>query len=108
VEKEFSLKGSGTSHRLEVHAFLMLERVVDSKDLLVSVLLQAEGQFIGKTSLGTVEEGQELLLSLLWDQPRQRFVATSQAAESKPILSFVPFASPDACRLPPLSEFAVA
>jgi len=95
-QKEFSLKDSGTTHRLEVQAFLILERVAGSKEFLVSVLLQADGQFIGKTSLGTVAEGQEILLSLRWDQPRQRFVASSQVAGSVPILSFIPFASPDA------------
>jgi hypothetical protein len=100
VMKEFSLKDAVASHHLKVHAFLMLERVPDSKDLLVSVLLQAEGQFIGKTSLGTVADGQEVLLSLRWDQPEKRFVATAEAAGSGPVLSFIPFASPDACRLP--------
>jgi len=92
--EEFSLKQSGTSHRVEVQAFLILERVVDSKDFLVSVLLQACGQSIGKTSVGTVAEGQEILLSLRWDQPRQRFVASSEAAGSTPVLSFIPFRSP--------------
>jgi len=90
------LKLSATNHRLEVQAFLMLERVVGSKKFVVSVLLQADGQFIGKTSLGTVAEGQEILLSLRWDQPRQRFVASSQAAGSVPVLTFIPFASPGA------------
>jgi hypothetical protein len=33
---------------------------------------------------------------LRWDQPQQRFVASSQAAGSKPVLSFIPFASPEA------------
>ena len=89
------MKDSGTTHRLEVQAFLILERVAGSKEFLVSVLLQADGQFIGTTSLGTVAEGQEILLSLRWDQPRQRFVASSQVAGSVPILSFIPFASPD-------------
>jgi len=42
----------------------MLKRVAGSKDLLVSVLLQAEGKFIGEGSLGTVVEGQEIWLSL--------------------------------------------
>src|SRR6267378_6890531 len=93
-QKEFSLKDSGTTHRLKVQAFLILERVAGSKEFLVSVLLQADGQFIGKTSLGTVAEGQEILLSLRWDQPRQRFVASSQVAGSVPILSFIPLASP--------------
>lgn len=87
---------NGTSHRLEVQAFLMLERIAGSKEFVVSVLLRADGQFIGKTSLGTVAEGKEILLSLRWDQPRQRFVASSKAAGSMPILSFIPFASPDA------------
>ncbi len=100
VHKEPKLRDNGTNHRLEVQAFLMLERVAGSKEFLVSVLLQADGQFIGKTSLGTASEGQEILLSLRWDKPKQRFVASSQAAGSVPILSFIPFASPGACRLP--------
>src|SRR5216683_2418596 len=106
-QKEFSLKDSGTTHRLEVQAFLILERVAGSKEFLVSVLLQADGQFIGKTSLGTVAQGQEILLSLRWDQPRQRFVASSTAAGSMPILSFIPFASPGAAHdvVPP--EFSM-
>jgi len=94
------LKVSVANHRLEVQAFLMLERVAGSKEFLVSVVLQADGQFIGKTSLGTAAEGQEILLSLRWDKPRQRFVASSQAAGNMPVLSFIPFASPGACRLP--------
>ncbi len=94
------MKVGVASHRLEVQAFLMLERVVGSKEFLVSILLQADGQYIGKTSLGTAAEGQEILLSLRWDKPRQRFVASSQGAGSVPVLSFIPFASPDACRLP--------
>ncbi len=102
IIEEFSLKDkeSSASHRLEVEAFLMLERVAGSKEFLVSVVLQADGQFIGKTSLGTAAEGQEILLSLRWDKPRQRFVASSQAAGNMPVLSFIPFASPGACRLP--------
>jgi len=84
------------SHHVDVQAFLILERVAGSKEFVVSVLLQADHQFIGKTSLGIVAEGQEILLSLRWDQPRQRFVASSQAAGSAPILSFIPFASPGA------------
>ena len=54
-------------------------------------LLQADGQFIGKTSLGTAVEGQEILLFLRWDKPRQRFVASSQAVGSAPVLSFIIF-----------------
>jgi len=81
---------------VDVQAFLILERVAGSKEFVVSVLLQADHQFIGKTSLGIVAEGQEILLSLRWDQPRQRFVASSQAAGSTPILSFIPVASPAA------------
>jgi len=88
------LKPIDASHRLEVQAFLILERVVGSKEFLVSVLLQVHGQYIGKTSLGTVAEGQEILLSLRWDKPRQRFVASSQGAGSVPVLSFIPFALP--------------
>src|SRR5438046_9913019 len=78
----------------------MLERAPGSKEFLVSVHLQADGQFIGKTSLGTAAEGQEILLSLRWDKPKQRFVASSQAVGSAPVLSFIPFSSPGACRLP--------
>jgi hypothetical protein len=88
------LKDSGASHHLEVQAFLILEKVAGSKDFLVSVLLRADGQFIGQTSLGIVAEGQEILLSLSWDQPMQRFVASSQGTGSVPILSFIPFVSP--------------
>jgi len=107
IQKEFSLKLNGANHRLEVQAFLVLERVAGSKDFEVSVLLQAGGQCVGKTSLGTVAEGQEILLSLRWDQPRQRFVASSTAAGSMPILSFIPFASPGAAHdvVPP--EFSM-
>jgi hypothetical protein len=93
-QKEFALKVSDTSHRLEVQAFLILERAPGSREFDISVLLRADGQFIGKTSLGTVAEGQQILLSLRWDQPTQRFVASSQAAGGVPILSFIPFASP--------------
>jgi hypothetical protein len=94
------LKDSRARQRLEVQAFLILERIAGSKELLVSVLLQAHGQFVGKTSLGTVVEGQEILLSLCWGKPRQRFVASAQEVGGVPILSFIPFASPGACRLP--------
>jgi hypothetical protein len=94
------LRDSRARQRLEVQALLILERIAGSKEFLVSVLLQSHGQFIGKTSLGTVAEGQEILLSLRWDKPRQRFVASSQAVGSVPILSFIPFTSPGACRLP--------
>ncbi len=90
------MKDSGASHHLEVQAFLILKRIAGSKEFVVSVLLQAGGQFIGKTSLGTVAEGKEILLSLRWDKPTQRFVASSQAAGSMPVLSFIPFASHDA------------
>lgn len=90
---------SDANHRLDVQAFLMLERVAGSNEFLVSVLLQADGQFIGKAPLGTVADGQEILLSLRWDKPKQRFVASSQAVGSVPILSFIPFTSPGAARL---------
>jgi len=100
-------KDSGASHHLKVHAFLILERVADSKEFLVSVLIRTDGQCIGQTSLGIVAEGQEILLSLSWDQPLQRFVASSQAAGSTPVVSFIPFALPDAPRdiVPP--EFSM-
>jgi len=88
------LSDSVASHDEQVHAFLILERIPGSKEFLVSVLLQADGRYVGQTSLGIVAEGQEILLSLRWDQPRQGFVASSQAAGSTPILSFIPFASP--------------
>jgi hypothetical protein len=91
---------------MEVQAFLILERVTGSKEFLVSVLLQADGQFIGKTSLGTVAEGQEILLSLRWDQPTQRFVASSQAAGGEPVLSFIPLPGASHDVVPP--EFSIA
>jgi hypothetical protein len=90
----------------EVQAFLILERVAGSKEFVVSVLLQADGHWIGKTALGIVAEGQEILLSLRWDQPKQRFVASSKAAGSMPILSFIPFASPGAANDSVPAEFS--
>jgi hypothetical protein len=87
------LKDSGASHRLKVQAFLILERFAGSKEFVVSVLLQADGRFVGKTSLGTIVEGQEISLSLRWDQSRQRFVASTQAEGSVPVLTFIPFVS---------------
>lgn len=90
------MKTGSESQRLEVQAFLILERIAGSKDFLISVLLQSDGRFIGKSSLGTVAEDKEISLSLGWDKPRQRFVASSQVAGSTPILSFVPFVSPSA------------
>ena len=92
--EESTLKVSGASRRLEVEALLILERVADSKDFRLFVLLQADGQSIGKTSLGTVSEGQEIFLSLRWDRPGQRFVASSEAAGRAPALLFIPFRSP--------------
>lgn len=77
-----------------VQAFLILERVAGREAFEVSALLRADGRFIGKTSLGTVAEGQEILLSLDWDQPSNRFVVSSQVAGSLPVLSFIPFAWP--------------
>ena len=90
------MKVGNESQRLEVQAFLILERVAGSKEFLLSVLLQADGQFIGKGSLGTIIEGQEISLSLGWEQARRRFVATCQNAGRAPVLSFIPFASPRA------------
>jgi len=101
------LKDSGANRHLKVHAFLMLERAASSKEFLISVLLEAEGKFIGKTSLGTVTEGQEIVLSLRWDQPQKRFVASSRAAGSTPILSFIPFASPGAADPIAPSDFSM-
>jgi hypothetical protein len=102
------LADRGVSVNLNVQAFLILERVADSKEFDVSVLLQADGQFIGKSSLGTVAEGQEVLLSLRWDQPRQRFVASSQVVGSAPTLSFIPFAPPSAAHAIVPSDYSMA
>src|SRR4029077_10316308 len=77
-------------------AFLILERVSGSKDFGVSVLLKAGGRSIGKTSLGSVARVQEIFLTLRWDQPQHRFEASSEAAGSAPILSFIPFKWPGA------------
>jgi hypothetical protein len=84
----------GISVNLNVQAFLILERVAGSGAFEVSALLRAGGRFIGKTSLGTVAPGQEILLSLDWDQPSNRFVVSSQVAGSLPVLSFIPFVWP--------------
>jgi len=108
LRKEFALKDSRESRHLAVQAFLILERVAGSKELAVSLLLQADRQFIGKSSLGIVAEGQEILLSLRWDKPTQRFVASSQAAGDVPILSFIPFASPGAADALVPGEFSMA
>lgn len=102
------MRDNGASHHLEVQAFLVLERVADSKEFLVSVLLQADGRCIGQTSLGIVAEGQEILLSLSWDQPMQRFVASSQAEGSVPILSFIPFTSSGTAHDAVSPEFSMA
>lgn len=102
------MKDIVASHRSKVHAFLILERVPGSKEFLVSVLLQADGRYIGQTSLGIVAEGQEILLSLSWDQPMQRFVASAQAAGSVPILSFIPFTSPSTADNIVSAEFSMA
>src|SRR5437899_227069 len=42
----------------------------------------------------------EFLLSLRWDQPQQHFVVSSESAEGKPVLAFIPFASSGTDRLP--------
>ena len=102
------MKDSGGSNHIEVQAFLILERVADSREFIVSVLLQADGQFIGKTSLGTAAEDQEILLSLRWDKPKQHFVASSQAAGSVPVQSFIPFASSVAGNALVPSDFSMA
>jgi hypothetical protein len=110
VQKEFPLKDKdgGPNHHLKVHAFLVLESVPGSKDLLISVLLQADGQFLGKTSLGTFAEGQEILLSLTWDKPKQSFVVSSETAGTVPILSFIPFTSPGTAHDVVSPEFSMA
>lgn len=98
---------------LNVQAFLILERVAGREAFEVSALLRAGGRFIGKTSLGTVAEGQEILLSLDWDEPNSRFVLSSQAAGSLPVLSFIPFAWPGVAdalvplKLPIMKSFVV-
>lgn len=88
------MKVRSGSQRLEVQAFLILERIASSKEFLLSVLLESAGQFIGKSSLGMIAEGQQISLSLGWDQPKRRFVVNSHAAGGAPILSFIPFACP--------------
>jgi hypothetical protein len=98
------LKNSGSSHRLEVRAFLILERAAGSKGFGVSVLLQAEGRSIGKTSLGSVAEGQEILPSLRWDQQWQCFVEVLRLREALPF-SGLSFRSPGAADPSPLAEF---
>lgn len=101
------MRVTNVSPRLEVRAFLTLERVATSQEFLLSVLLQSDHQFIGKSSLGTVAEGQEISLSLDWDEPRQRFVATAQTAGGAPIQSFIPFASSRATDAIAPREFSI-
>jgi len=93
VAKEFSLKDSGASNHIEVQAFLILERVAGSDGFEISVLLRSDGQFIGRTSLGIVAEEEQVVLSLRWDEPNHRFVASSQRPGAAPTESFVPFAA---------------
>ena len=87
------MKDSGASHHLEVQAFLILERVAGSDGFEISVLLRSDGQFIGRTSLGIVAEEEQVVLSLRWDEPNHRFVASSQRPGAAPTESFVPFAA---------------
>jgi len=102
------LKDSAASNHIEVQAFLILERVAGSDGFDISVLLRSDGRCIGQTSLGIVAEGQEILLSLSWDQPMQRFVASSQAAGSVPILSFISFTSSGTAHDAVSPEFSMA
>jgi hypothetical protein len=102
------LAPGGISVNLNVQAFLLFSRITGREAFEVSVLLQAGGRFIGKSSLGTVAEGQEILLSLKWDQPNSRFVASSQVAGSVPVLSFIPFAAPGVLDAVVPPEFSIA
>jgi hypothetical protein len=82
----FVVHGEASSY-VNVEAYVTLERVAGSESFDVSVVLQAGGQFIGKISLGTVDEGEQVLLSLRWDEPTHRFVVSSQ--RPGPIISYV-------------------
>jgi len=93
---------------LSVQAFLVFNRIIGREAFEVSVLLQAGGRFIGKTSLGTVAEGQEVWVSLGWDQTNSRFVASSQVAGSLPVLSFIPFVALGVTNVAVPPEFSIA
>ena len=101
------MKDSGANHGLEVRAFLVLERVPGSKDLLVSVLLRSGEQVIGQTPMGTVAAGQNLSLSVTWDQAAQRFEARFQGKGSEPVLSFIPFVWPGPSQEVASHEFSI-
>lgn len=58
------MKAAHRTRYLEVQAFLILERIAGSKEFLLSVPLQCDGQFIGKSCLGTIADGQEIALTL--------------------------------------------
>jgi hypothetical protein len=98
----------GIPVNLSVQAFLLFNRITGRDAFEVSVLLQVGGRCIGKTSVGTVAEGQEVLLSLDWDQVNSRFVASSQVAGSLPVLSFIPFAAPGVTDAVVPPEFSIA
>jgi len=87
------LKSSGPSRHVEVQALLILDRIAGSEAFEISVLLRSDGQFIGRTSLGIVAEEEQVVLSLRWDEPNHRFVASSQRPGAAPTESFVPFAA---------------
>ena len=101
------MKDSSANHRLEVRAFLVLERVPGSTDLIVSALLRSGSRFIGQTSLGVVAEGQKVLLSVRWDQAAQRFEASCQGKGSEPLQSFIPFAWPGPSQEAASHEFSI-
>jgi hypothetical protein len=101
----FVVHGDASSY-VNVQAFVTLERVAASESFDVSVVLQAGGQSIGKISLGTVAEGEQVLLSLSWDEPYNRFVVSSQRPGATPTESFIPLALPEPTQTAVPSEFS--
>ncbi|SRR6266566_230279 len=93
--KEFSLKDSGASHHLEVQVFLILERESPARRISsYRFFFKRMCNSLGRPFWELLLRVRKILLSLRWDKPRQRFVASPQPAGSVPILSFIPFALP--------------
>ena len=80
---------------LNVQAFLIFERVAACDAFEVSVLLQADEQLIGKTSLGTFAGGQVILLSLHGDQTTFRSQLSVSRNHANPVLHPICIASGD-------------
>jgi hypothetical protein len=104
------LKGSffntGTSSvENDVRAFLVVERFSPAwqaeNELLVHGFLWTAGEFFGWADLGSVMVGEEITISLRWDQPNHRFVAALKKPGGPPAVVFMPYSHPEAA--PPVN-----